>query len=399
LESELRYEGGRACLPVAMLLPALTTNREYRGIAMRSRKRALLLSTLVQSAEVLETRALLSATAMTVQQTSIVSKLAAKPNLDASTVPANGDVNPYGVAFVPAGVATGGKLHAGDILVSNFNNAKNKQGTGTTIVDIAPNGQQTLFFHGKNLGLTTALGVLQEGFVLVGNVPTTDGTFSTIKPGSLLVLNKNGQQVASLTNKLDGPWDLTVVDEGPLAFVFVSNVLNGTVTRLDLAVTPVSVNVLSSTKIGSGFLHRSDPNALVVGPTGLAFDPVRDLLYVASTGNNAIYSIPDALFRLTSAGKGNLVFSDPAVLRGPLGLVLLPDGNLITSNGDAVNPNPKHPSELVEFTPTGKFVGETSIDPAEGGAFGIAAEVQGNVLVFAAFNDDTISLVVWVFEL
>jgi hypothetical protein len=36
----------------------------------------------------------------------------------ASTVPANGDVNPYGIVFVPASV---GKLQAGQMLVSNFN--------------------------------------------------------------------------------------------------------------------------------------------------------------------------------------------------------------------------------------------------------------------------------------
>jgi hypothetical protein len=373
---------------------------------MRSRKRARFISTSVQSAEVLETRTLLSATALTAQQASVVSKLAGTPNLTASTVPANGDQNPYGVAFVPSGIVPGGKLHAGSILVSNFNDASlpggggNLQGTGTTIVEIAPNGQQTLFFQGKNLGLTTALGVLKDGFVLVGNVPTTDGTFSTIKQGSLLVLNKNGKEVANLTNsvKLDGPWDLTVVDEGSLAFVFVSNVLNGTVTRLDLAVTPSTVKVLTATTIGSGFLHRSDPNALVVGPTGLAFNLLSDTLFVASTGDNAIYSIPDALFRLTSAGKGNLVFSDPAVLRGPLGLVQLPDGNLIAANGDAVNGDPAHPSELVEFTPTGKFIGQTSIDSTQGAAFGIAAEFQGDDLIFAAVNDVTNSLEVWDIE-
>jgi hypothetical protein len=373
---------------------------------MRSRKRARFISTSVQSAEVLEPRTLLSATVLTAQQASVVSKLSATPNLTASTVPANGDQNPYGVAFVPAGIVPGGKLHAGSILVSNFNDASlpggggNLQGTGTTIVEIAPNGQQTLFFQGKNLGLTTALGVLKDGFVLVGNVPTTDGTFSTIKQGSLLVLNKNGKEVANLTNsvKLDGPWDLTVVDEGSLAFVFVSNVLNGTVTRLDLAVTPSTVKVLTATTIGSGFLHRSDPNALVVGPTGLAFNLLSDTLFVASTGDNAIYSIPDALFRLTSAGKGNLVFSDPAVLRGPLGLVQLPDGNLIAANGDAVNGDPAHPSELVEFTPTGKFIGQTSIDSTQGAAFGIAAEFQGDDLIFAAVNDVTNSLEVWDIE-
>ena len=58
----------------------------------------------------------------------------------ASTVPANiGDVNPYGVAVVRH---SEGKLVRGDVLVSNFNNSANQQGTGTTIVSISPRGRR-----------------------------------------------------------------------------------------------------------------------------------------------------------------------------------------------------------------------------------------------------------------
>src|ERR1035441_130719 len=60
----------------------------------------------------------------------------------ASTVPANGDVNPYGIAIVPVSVVD---LTAGNILISNFNNSSNLQGTGTTIVQITPRGTQSLF--------------------------------------------------------------------------------------------------------------------------------------------------------------------------------------------------------------------------------------------------------------
>ena len=347
--------------------------------------------------EILENRTLLSAT-------SIVSQLAAAPNVNASTSPSNNDGNPYGVAFVPNGFAPGGKLHPGDVLVSNFNNSAGLQGTGTTIVSISPSGQQSLFFQGPTgLGLTTALGILGNRFVIVGNVPTTDGTSSTIERGSLIILDKNGNTVANLTNptKLDGPWDLTIVQVGNFDFVFVSNVLNGTVTRLDLFVPPVgnNIQVLSATTIASGYTHHSDQTALEVGPTGLAFDPVRDVLYVASTGDNAIYSISNPLFRISSAGKGQLVYRDNAHLRGPLGLVLLPDGNLITANGDAVNMNAAQPSELVEFTPSGHFIGETSIDPGEGGAFGIADAIHGDDLVFAAVDDNSNSLDIWDLEL
>ena len=61
-------------------------------------------------------------------------------------MPANGDVNPYGIAFVPTSV---GKLKAGQMLVSNFNakeSAKQSgQGTGTTIVQVSTAGKVTLF--------------------------------------------------------------------------------------------------------------------------------------------------------------------------------------------------------------------------------------------------------------
>jgi hypothetical protein len=56
-----------------------------------------------------------------------------------STIPGNGDLNPYGVALVPPGFPTDGPLAPGDILVSNFNNSNNLQGTGTTIIKFTPN--------------------------------------------------------------------------------------------------------------------------------------------------------------------------------------------------------------------------------------------------------------------
>jgi len=65
-----------------------------------------------------------------------------------STVPPNGDVNPYGVAFVPQGFPNGGPLRSGDILVSNFNNNMNLQGTGTTIMRVSASGAVSTFFSG-----------------------------------------------------------------------------------------------------------------------------------------------------------------------------------------------------------------------------------------------------------
>jgi hypothetical protein len=335
----------------------------------------------------------------------IIPNLTPTPQMSVSTVPHNGDVNPYGVAFVPADLEVNGPLHPGDILVSNFNNSTNAQGTGTTIERINPNGGRNLFFQGPStpgaLGLTTALGVLRSGFVIVGSVPTLDGTSGTVQaPGSLLILNKFGRVVMTLTDatNLDGPWDLTINDQGSTAQVFVSNVLSGTVTRINLA-TPAGVTpiVLSETQIASGYLTRTDPAALLVGPTGLAYDAQHDLLYVASTGDNAIFSISSAAGRTTDAGMGQPVYQDNMHLHGPLGLVLGPNGDLVSSQGDAVNPDPNQPSELVEFTPAGTFVAQMPVNSSgqQGGAFGIAVASSDDQILFAAVDDIFNTLLVW----
>ncbi len=330
---------------------------------------------------------------------SILSELSSTNLVATTTVPANGDVNPYGVAFVPRKFPGGGPLSPGDVLVSNFNNSSNSQGTGATIVSITPGGTQNLFFQGPaGLGLSTALGVLKRGFVLVGNVPTTDGTCGTIQQGSLLVLNPQGKLVTTLADKslLNGPWDLTVNDHGAQVQVFVSNVLSGTVSRLDIDTSGGSFHVESMTQIASGYMQRCDPTALVVGPTGLAFDARTETLYVASTGDNAIYAVHNAGRTAQDQGKGDLVYSDIAELRGPLGLVLAPNGNLIASNGDAVNGDSNHPSELIEFTRSGHFVAALSVDSAmQGGAFGIAARGSDDDFRFAAVDDVNNTLKVW----
>lgn len=317
-----------------------------------------------------------------------------------STVPPNGDVNPYGIAFVPPGFPRFGTISSGDLLVSNFNNSSNSQGTGTTIVKIVPNGKPDVFFQGApGLGLSTALGVLRAGFVIVGNVPTTDGTFATIKPGSLLVLNRTGAIVAQwtpATAKINGPWDLTIFDQDNQAKIFVSNVLSGTVVRLDVSIDDNGVHLIRSTQIASGYPFRGDPAALVVGPTGLAFDPSHDVLYVASTVDNAIFAVYGAGGTQHDGGKGVLIYSDSKHLHGPLALALGPNGDLFTANGDAINGDPRQPSELVEFTPQGRFVAQLSVDPAQGGAFGLAfAQTRNDFVRFAAVDDNVPDVTVW----
>lgn len=308
----------------------------------------------------------------------------------ASTVPANGDVNPYGVAVVPQ---TTGSLVKGDILVSNFNNAKNLQGTGTTIVAITPGGGVKLFAHidatklpgpcPGGVGLTTALVVLHSGWVIVGSLPTADGMAATAKAGCLIVMNRFGQPVETFSGgEINGPWDMTALDLDRVAVLFVTNVLNGTVAgngaivrngtvlRIVLSIPDESEGQgipreLARTVIGSGFEEKTDPNALVIGPTGLGLSE-NGMLYVADTLQNRIAAIPGAVFRNASAGTGDTV-SQGKALNGPLGLAIAPNDNILTVNSNDGN--------MVETTPGGVQVAVRAVDATGTGAgtlFGLA---------------------------
>jgi titin len=313
-----------------------------------------------------------------------------------STVPGNGDVNPYGIAFVPANFPTGGTLQPGDILIANFNNANNIQGTGTTITRVTAAGQTSTFFTSAALGTDTGLVVLQSGLVIVANVPNVNNGMTG--QGSLQVLDKNGNLVKTITdmNLLNGPWDLAANDKGATVQVFVSNVNLGIVSRLDLSISGGNVTVNDTVQIASGYMHRLDPAAFVVGPGGLAYDPVRDVLYVATQLDNEIFEVAHAgTVMTTQTGTGIVLVADQTHLHGPIGMVLAPNGDLIVADSDAVNADPNQPSELVEYTTTGQFVGQFSIDPNNGGAFGIGVASSAGRLLLAATDDNTNMLSVW----
>lgn len=331
----------------------------------------------------------------------------------ASTVPANGDVNPYGVARVEK---TMGNLKTGNILVSNFNNSKNKQGTGSTIVQVAPGGSVDLFAQidaaklpgacPGGVGLTTALVVLRSGWVIVGSLPTADGTSATAQAGCLIVLDSMGNPVETISGGLiNGPWDMTAAEDnnGTAAQLFVTNVLNGTVAgngsvvnqgtvvRVDLNTAKGSKPAVTSmTKIGSEFSQRTDPTALVIGPTGVGLSPANansssakngptgQVLYVADTLNNRIQVITDPLNRTTTAGTGTTFTADSS-LNGPLGLATDIIGNIYTVNGNN--------GFLNVFNPQGKKIASKQLDstvvpgasPGAGNLFGLTVAPNGDV--------------------
>jgi len=329
-------------------------------------------------------------------------------DLVASTVPGNGDENPYGIAVIPH---SDGMLVRGNILISNFNNSQNQQGTGTTIVQVSPDGTVTLFAQidpvslgdqcPGGVGLTTALVVLKRGWVIVGSLPAADGNPANAKAGCLIVLDSAGQVVETfMGNGIAGPWDMTALDGEDQALLFVTNVLNGnvatttppaipagTVLRLALEVPKSgsgSPTLVSTTEIGSGFPATLDPDALVIGPTGLGLGH-DGTLYVADSLNNRIAAIPNAAARTTSAGTGTDV-SVGGAINDPLGLLVAPNGDIIVANGGDGN--------LVEVSPPGEQVAIKTVETATGAGslFGIAIDNGARDLYFVDDGDNTLKV-------
>jgi hypothetical protein len=327
----------------------------------------------------------------------------------ASTVPGNGDVNPYGVAIVPRSM---GHLRLGSVLVSNFNDMTNAQGTGSTIVEVSPHGAVTLFAHidaahlpgacPGGIGLTTALAVFRSGWVVVGSLPTMAGDSTTAKAGCLLVLDSMGHVVETWSGPMiNGPWDLAALDDGGTGTIFVTNVLNGTVAAGGAVVDKGTVvrlevdfdlghlpRVTSMTTIATGFPEHTDPAALVVGPTGVAVGPT-GVVYVADTAGNRIAMIPNGVHRMLPLGHGAMTLTSGGALNGPLGLALATDGHLLSTNGGDGN--------VVETTPFGHQVAMLSLDasgnpPGAGALFGLAVPPGPARVWFVDDADNTLNL-------
>jgi hypothetical protein len=334
-----------------------------------------------------------------------------------STVTDNGDLNPYAIIVAPV---SAGRIQRGDVLVDNFNNLSNLQGTGTTIVDYNPSTRKATLFARLpqhlaqcpgGVGLSTAMTMLKSGWVIVGSTPSVDGTTRTKGDGGLLVLDSNGQLVATWAGpNINDPWgNMAMIDNGTNATLFISmagfdvpgpevhdpttgysvTVKKATVLRIELSIPEGKLPVITSqTVIASGFGQRASKDSFMVGPTGLALGP-EDTLYVSDAVGNQIVAIPDAATRTDSAGTGRMVTKD-GLLRRPLALAMAPNGHLLVCN--ALN------GQVVEVDPaTGKQLYAQWVDadqaqspPGNGDLFGIAMRPDGKGFYYVEDDMNTI---------
>jgi hypothetical protein len=329
-----------------------------------------------------------------------------------STVPANGDQNPYAIVIAPV---TAGKIQKDDVLVDNFNDRNNLQGLGTTIVNFDPTTRKLTLFAAipRNLaqcpggvGLTTAMTLLKSGWVIVGSLPSQDGTTKTKGQGCLIVLNAQGDVVGTITSpNINGPWgNMAVIDNGATATLFVSNagfdvgppideppvVNKATVLRIELSIPDGKPpTVVKETVIASGLGEQADKDVFIIGPTGLALG-AGGVLYVSDALANRIAAIPNAATRTDTAGLGQTITKD-GFLKRPLAMTTAPNGHLIVTNG--LN------GQVVEIDPvSGTQLYARWIDankaqspPGSGDLFGIAMTPAGDSFCYV---EDEVNMLV-----
>jgi hypothetical protein len=319
-----------------------------------------------------------------------------KHHLLTSTQPANGDQNPYALVVAPA---SAGAVQKNDVLVDNFNNNGNLQGTGSTIIDYRPaTGQVTVFAAiPRNLsgcpggiGLSTAMTMLKSGWVIVGSAPSSDGTTKTLGAGCLIMINANGQVAGTISGpQIGDPWgNMAVIDNGGTATLFVSNAGFGigapgqavqhkaTVLRIGLSIAAAKPPaVTSETVIGDGFGAQADAGAFLIGPTGLALGQ-DGTLYVSDAIGNQVVAIAGATARSDSAGQGKMISKD-GLLHRPLAMGFAANGHLLVVNG--LN------GQVVEIDPASRKqdgamwidADEAQTPPGSGDLFGITMMPDG----------------------
>ncbi|WP_031363564.1 hypothetical protein [Caballeronia sordidicola] len=330
-----------------------------------------------------------------------------------NTVPSNGDQNPYAIVVAPV---SSGTVKQGDVLVGNFNNAANLQGTGSTIINYHPDTKEMTVFATVprdlkecpgGIGLSTAMTMLKSGWVIVGSTPSNDGTTGTKGAGCLIVLDNQGKVASTIVSaNINDPWgNMAVVDNGDHATLFLSNAGFGvggadgtppvfkqaTILRLDLDIAQGKAPVVKQeTVIASGFGAQADKGVFLVGPTGLALSPDQKLLYASDAIGNRVTEIDEPMTRDTSAGVGRELTAD-GFLHRPLAMVTAPNGHLLVTN--ALN------GQVVEIDPaTGKQLYARWIDtdkaqspPGNGDLFGIAMTPEGDGFYYV--QDDVNTLV------
>jgi hypothetical protein len=297
-------------------------------------------------------------------------------------------LNPYGLAVAPS---TNGDFTKGDLVVCNFNASSNVQGTGYTIVALHPvlGAQPRLVSDSKTL----------DGCAALALGPADDIWAAAFKADDNPVISSSGKLEANIKGKpFDHPFGQIFAGHGGVsgAPAFYESNARGanSIVRINLGTSGFTYDV-----IATGFAVNDGKPGGILGPSGLAYDGMKDTLYIVDGANNTVVAfskvstIPaggiavdksGTTFSGPSASQARLVYSG-APLNAPISSALLFNGNLVI--GNTGNDNGRN--VMVEMTPQGRVLATRNVDHAAAGAlFGMVATGTNIHDAQIYFNDD-----------
>jgi len=325
---------------------------------------------------------------------SVLARLNTTTTIGSTVDPLFGELNPYGLDIARATV---GPIAAGDLVVCNFNNSANVQGTGSTIISLHPQAGSTPTHIAKASALVgcDAIALAPNDNIWAAAFTANDNPI--VSPGG-----------AVLTTLPGGPWQnpfgqTFAPNPGPfgIAAFYESNAADGSIVRIDIHPGPTFTFDI----IATGFAVNGGAPGSILGPSGLQYDAKHDRLFIVDGANNTLVSfkhvstIPQGGIHVSGttfsgpfAHRARLVFSG-APLNGPISSALLFNGHIVLGN----TLDPDGQNLMVEIAPHGsRVLNVKNVDTGTAGAlFGMVASgtsIADTKLYFNDDNDNTVKL-------
>lgn len=328
-------------------------------------------------------------TGRTASAASVLNTLTQEQTIGSTSPSTPADVNPYGLDIAKT---TSGNISAGDLVVCDFNDPGNVQGTGTEIVALhaAIGSSPHLIAKSNTLTGCNALAAAPNGNIWLAAFKANDNP----------VFTSSGGLVTALSN---GPWNHPFGEAfAPPGSFYVSNAGDGSLVRVSVERGPS----FTFTVIATGFPVNGGKPGSILAPSGLSYQASGDILYVVDGTNDTLYAIDDVSsvgangiavnangqsFTGSSASDAHVVFSGPP-LNGPISSAILPGGNIAVGN----TLDPDGQNLIVEISPAGSLLDVKNVDTGPAGAiFGMAASgstAAGTKLYFNDDNDNTVKV-------
>ena len=319
---------------------------------------------------------------------SVLKMLVNQRTIGSTVDPLNGDQNPYGLDVAKT---TAGKITAGDLVVCNFNDKANVQGTGSTMEVLHPQPGSLPRRLAKHPSL--------RGCDAIALSPGDDPWVASFSSNENPIFGPAGAFFTGLTQyPWYRPWGQAFASKGPTggpAF-YESNAADGSIVRINIDYQ----GNFTFDRIADGFAVNNGPPGSILGPSGLQYDPKLDRLYVVDGMTNTVVAfnhvttIPAGGISVGSTGttfsgpfasRGKVIFAGRP-LNGPISSALLPNGNIVV--GNTLDPNGAN--LMVELANSGGHeLYARNVDSGAGAAiFGMVATGTTDQNTQIYFNDD-----------